>query len=101
MAGRGALTLFFFQDEEHHSANEEQILVSKDKMDLRLPTDSEAKAHIFFGTHAAQSKAIVTRYEREKKKAEARAAAADAPQAQARGATAAAPHEQAHAPDAR
>ena len=56
MAGRGALTLFFFQDEEHHSANEEQILVSKDKMDLRLPTDSEAKAHIFFGTHAAQSK---------------------------------------------
>ena len=57
MAGRGALTLFFFQDEEHHSANEEQILVSKDKMDLRLPTDSEAKAHIFFGTHAAQSKA--------------------------------------------
>ena len=128
MAGRGALTLFFFQDEEHHSANEEQILVSKDKMDLRLPTDSEAKAHIFFGTHAAQSKAIVTRYEREKKKAEARAAAAlsdasrrasapgrvgrrdagaaasaaeEAPQAQARGATAAAPHEQAHAPDAR
>ena len=79
MAGRGALTLFFFQDEEHHSANEEQILVSKDKMDLRLPTDSEAKAHIFFGTHAAQSKAIVTRYEREKKKAEARAAAAAAP----------------------
>jgi len=79
MAGRGALTLFFFQDEEHHSANEEQILVSKDKMDLRLPTDSEAKAHIFFGTHAAQSKAIVTRHEREKKKAEARAAAAAAP----------------------
>ena len=79
MAGRGALTLFFFQDEEHHSANEEQILVSKDKMDLRLPTDSEAKAHIFFGMHAAQSKAIVTRYEREKKKAEARAAAAAAP----------------------
>ena len=79
MAGRGALTLFFFQDEEHHSANEEQILVSKDKMDLRLPTDSEAKAHIFFGTHAAQSKAIVARYEREKKKAEARAAAAAAP----------------------
>ena len=79
MAGRGALTLFFFQDEEHHSANEEQILVSKDKMDLRLPTDSEAKAHIFFGTHAAQSKAIVARYEREKKKAEARAAAAVAP----------------------
>ena len=79
MAGRGALTLFFFQDEEHHSANEEQILVSKDKMDLRLPTDSEAKAHIFFGTHAAQSKAIVTRHEREKKKAEARAAAAVAP----------------------
>ncbi len=78
-AGRGALTLFFFQDEEHHSALEEQILVSKDKMDLRLPTDSEAKAHIFFGTHAAQSKAIVTRHEREKKKAEARAAAAAAP----------------------
>ena len=82
MAGRGALTLFFFQDEEHHSANEEQILVSKDKMDLRLPTDSEAKAHIFFGTHAAQSKAIVARYEREKKKAEARAAAAAPPRAQ-------------------
>ena len=81
MAGRGALTLFFFQDEEHHSANEEQILVSKDKMDLRLPTDSEAKAHIFFGTHAAQSKAIVTRHEREKKKAEARAAAAAPPRA--------------------
>ena len=81
MAGRGALTLFFFQDEEHHSANEEQILVSKDKMDLRLPTDSEAKAHIFFGTHAAQSKAIVARYEREKKKAEARAAAVAPPRA--------------------
>ena len=81
MAGRGALTLFFFQDEEHHSANEEQILVSKDKMDLRLPTDSEAKAHIFFGTHAAQSKAIVTRHEREKKKAEARAAAVAPPRA--------------------
>ena len=81
MAGRGALTLFFFQDEEHHSANEEQILVSKDKMDLRLPTDSEAKAHIFFGTHAAQSKAIVTRHEREKKAAEARAAAVAPPRA--------------------